>query len=351
MMKKIMICALIAFCINAAVYGRAVRDANGVYTYNRSGDPTIYPWNTINDWVKIGNTTYADANYAGQTYANYISLWSNTEVTEDAITNPNTDPPSPTWDAGFEPRCDLIMYADQGVSGQAYWVPVDTWCGYKWTVPDGNERIVSIQIAGFSNFAPVFQDLRVLDDSNNIIGNFTANWYTSETQWFHTHPDYDSTGHYYYKSSLPKTPVVQFPVNGSKSVKLIYYMRGNWWPYPQQQSSTWDHKAWTDNFFWIYIPRIRTIVLPKCGAENNPRPEGDINGDCKVDFADFAQLALNWTINNQFTGSVPTLDTDQQCGGGYDHLYPRLRLAGDINSDCVINLKDVQKFVATWLGQ
>jgi len=353
MKKLVFLCIVAAFCVSSAVYGKAVRDANGVYTYRCWGDPRIDPnlaWDTINDWVKVGNMSYDDSNYAGHTYADYISLWSQTDIAEDTILDPSMHDTSAGFVAGFEDRCDLIMYADMGPVGSYYWVPVGTWAGYKWTVPDMNESIVSIQISGFGGFAPIFSELQVVDDTNTVIGNYLSTWFWGENQWFHSHPDFDPTGSYFFRSYLPQTPTVEFPVNGSKSVTLRYYMRGNWWPYPQVPSSAWDHKVWTGNAFWIYLPRIRTVMEPKCGEGNDlPKPQGDLNSDCKVDFKDMTLLAANWMVNGQFTAPAATDDLQQQCGGGYDHLYPRIRSVGDLNSDCIVDFKDMQRFVETWL--
>jgi hypothetical protein len=68
-----------------------------------------------------------------------------------------------------------------------------------------------------------------------------------------------------------------------------------------------------------------TTVIAGC---DNP-PVGDLNGDCKVDLADFVILA----------------DHYMEDAGSICMCFP----IGDINEDCIVNFLDLATIVNTWL--
>ncbi|MDO8302504.1 MAG: peptidylprolyl isomerase [Sedimentisphaerales bacterium] len=68
-----------------------------------------------------------------------------------------------------------------------------------------------------------------------------------------------------------------------------------------------------------------TILNPVCIEKLG----GDIDGDCRVDFNDFAMLAADWLQSNSLTACTYTI-------------------VGDLNYDCTVNFKDVAMLAQNW---
>ena len=48
----------------------------------------------------------------------------------------------------------------------------------------------------------------------------------------------------------------------------------------------------------VYIDDIELVPLYCCGDKDHPYPAGDLNQDCRVDYADLALLCCDWLEDN-----------------------------------------------------
>ncbi|MDO8301977.1 MAG: peptidylprolyl isomerase [Sedimentisphaerales bacterium] len=105
-----------------------------------------------------------------------------------------------------------------------------------------------------------------------------------------------------------------------------------------------------------------TIVVegPVCAEKFS----GDINGDCKVDFNDFAMLAAQWLQSNSLTACAFTVvgDLNYDCTVNFEDVAMLTQnwlmsvsgppcvtaLTGDINEDCRVDFKDFSLLAAQW---
>lgn len=88
----------------------------------------------------------------------------------------------------------------------------------------------------------------------------------------------------------------------------------------------WDAPLWAGNYVAFKSVEVTTeTIAPDCGNIYHPKPLGDFNNDCAVDFADMALLGSNWLS----IGAPP--------------------FTGNLNSDSIVNFDDFTLLAAHWM--
>jgi hypothetical protein len=148
----------------------------------------------------------------------------------------------------------------------------DTVAGYQYTIPatgaGSDQFIVGFAIYGgrWSYASPPNNPLewQALDEQGNVLWR------------------YDNTGN--PGSFLQAEPVAYFPLKATKKISFIMKTSGGKW-------------MWGGNYAYLQGVRLYTVpYTPMCGDATHPYPTGDLNHDCKVNFADFAEFAKNWLV-------------------------------------------------------